>query len=138
MKKWKLFTGVALLFIFGVLVGAIGTGLFIRHMHPLFKNDPADRKAFILSRLNRELELSDNQRQRIEPILDRAQTRAFSLVQKHRNDMLAIVENGFMEIKNVLDPNQQEAFERLKLQLDERRKKIEGRFLPPAMRPRTD
>ena len=98
MKKWKLFSGVALIFVFGVLVGVIGTGLFVKHMHPLFKNDPVARKAFILKRLDRALELTDTQIQHIEPILEKAQIHASKLVQKNSREILTIIESSFLEI----------------------------------------
>ncbi len=133
MKKWKLFIGVGLLFIFGVLVGVMGTALFVKHNHPMFKHTPAERKAFVMKRLSRELELNDAQKQQVVEIVNRLHGQMVQRFQAHFTEVDAIVDGGFGEIKAVLEPNQLNALEKLREKLDRKRNKLKSRLFPSAL-----
>lgn len=126
--KWKLMAGVTLVFIFGALVGTLGTGVYLKHRHPSFKRDMAVRKTFIIKRLTRKLDLTDVQKRRIEKIVDQMHTMAEKRFQEHRKQMRNAFEQGFSEMKKELTPAQQN-------KLDEMRKKIEQRREKKGRRP---
>jgi hypothetical protein len=125
VQKIKISIGIGLLFIFGVLVGILGTGMYIKAKHPLLKDSPNERNAFILKRLNRELKLSDIQKQRVSEIVDRMQEHILNRFKQHQSEIAGVIENGFNQIKQELNPDQQEKFKRLKHKLDHRRRQLE-------------
>ena len=57
MKKWRLFTGVILVLVLGILIGGAGTQFYLRHKYHL-SLDRQDRAAHVLKTLSRELDLS--------------------------------------------------------------------------------
>ena len=62
MTRWKLITGIALVFILGALAGSIGTGFYFKHRYPPRITDPEARKAFILEKFSKELNLTRDQK----------------------------------------------------------------------------
>lgn len=126
--KWKLMAGVTLVFILGALVGALGTGVYLKHQHPFFKRDMGSRKTFIIKKLTRKLDLTNVQKRRIEKIVDQMHMMAEKRFQEHRKEMRKAFEEGFSEMKKELSPAQQK-------KLDEMIKKIERRRKEKGRRP---
>ena len=89
MKRWKLTVGIALLFICGILIGAIGTKLYLEHQYPRLK-DPKDRKAFFMKRLSKELDLTQDQKIKIGEIVEQieAKRREYSFQRQAEIDRL--------------------------------------------------
>ena len=75
MQKWKIVAGLLLVFVLGALTGALSTGMVLKRHHPFFSRAPEGRKAFIMKRLTRKLDLTAEQKVRIEAIIDRVQIR---------------------------------------------------------------
>ncbi len=128
MKKTKIIAGLIMIFILGALSGALGTGVVLKRHHPFFSGKPEGRKAFILKRLTRELDLSAEQRVRVAAIIDRVQSETFTQLREGRRLMRQKLESGFAEIRKELTPDQQRRFDEMKAEQERRRKERDRRF----------
>jgi len=137
MQKWKIIAGLLLVFVLGALTGALGTGMVLKRHHPFFSHQPEDRKAFIMKRLSRKLDLSAEQKVRIEAIIDRVQAETFQKMREGRRFMREHLEKGFAEIRKELTPEQQRRFDEMKAEREQRRKERGERFHGP-WRPEDD
>jgi Spy/CpxP family protein refolding chaperone len=134
MRKWKLVISVALVFILGVLVGSMGTGLYMKHrFHP--KKDPSEMRAFILERFSDKLDLTEVQRNKFKVIIDQVGERLEEHFRKTHSEIGEIVEPGFSQMREFLSPEQQEKFDELIKRL-ERHRKARPFHGPPGPPPR--
>ena len=130
MKKWRLITGVALVFILGVLAGSLGTHLYQRQWSERFWKDPAARRAVFLKRLTRKLELTEAQQKELKVIVEDLDRKLLSLRRERRGEIKGIIDEGFTRMKEKLNPDQQEKLEEFKARHEERMK--EGRIKRPV------
>lgn len=131
MKKWKMITGLLLVFALGALSGTLGTGIFLKHHHPFFSDRPEGRKAFIMKRLSRKLDLSEAQKIRIEAIIDRVQSETFRQIREDRRFIHEQLERGFAEIRQQLTPEQQRRFDEMRAERERHRKERHKRWHGP-------
>jgi len=122
MKKWKLVAGVASVFVLGLLVGSIGTGLYIRHRFPPPRKDHSERSAFLLKRFSHELDLTEEQRKKFKLIIDQVGKKLEDHFRKNHSEVGNIIEPGFSQMREVLSPDQKEKFDELKKRLDRHRR----------------
>lgn len=114
MSKWKIWLGLVVVFASGVLIGSVGTRLYLRHRitqvmsgeRPFFKN-------MFLVHLTREIELTNAQREAVERIADRASVSFRSLRKEHRGDVEAIFDQAVLDMKEHLSPDQQKEMDAL-------------------------
>lgn len=107
MKKWKLFVGLILVFILGVVAGSLGDRYLNKQRFERMRKDPATRKAFFMNRLSKKLNLSEEQRQAFEPILDQIEKRTREHRMAERSRMREIINDGFSQMRVHLTPEQQ-------------------------------
>ena len=131
MKKWKLAAGLLLVFTLGVLSGVLGTGMVLKRHHPFFSHKPEGRKAFLMKRLTRKLDLSEDQKDRIAAIIDRMQGEMITHFREGRRFRHQHLEKGFAEIRKELNPDQQRRFDELKAERERHWKKRRERFPLP-------
>lgn len=107
-KKWKLWSGLIALFLSGVLIGAVGSGIYLRHQIREFRagGHPAVRH-FILNRLTSELKLNDEQKTQVGKIVCRAQRELSQFRQEHRREIEEIFSRGMADMKPYLTVEQQ-------------------------------
>ena len=122
MTRWKLITGLALVFIFGALAGSIGTGFYFKHKYPPRITNPEARKAFILEKLSRELNLTPDQKNKIGEIIQQTEGKRHEFFVKHRLE----VEQSMVQIRGELDADQQKKFDALREDFEKRRRAREG------------
>jgi hypothetical protein len=103
MKKWKLITGIALVFVLGLLAGSLGARFYHRDWSERFLQDPAARKALILKRLTKDLSFIDETEKKLE-----------ALGLERRSAVKAIFDESFSQMKEKLDPQQQKKLEDLR------------------------
>lgn len=137
MQKWKIIAGLLMVFVLGALTGALSTDMVLKRHHPLFSGAPEGRKAFIMKRLSRKLDLSEDQKVRIEAIIDRVQSETFQHMREGRRFMHRQLEKGFAEIRKELTPEQQRRLDQMKAERERRRKERGERFHGP-WRPEDD
>jgi len=132
MSKWKIWVGLLVLFLSGVLIGSVGTRMYVRHkISGMFaKERPVIRDLFF-RRLTRELDLSKEQRQEIEKIASRAAEEFHALRGQHRGEAEAILDQAVSEMRKYLSPEQQEQLERIRKRMKTWRKRRRHGPPPP-------
>jgi flagellar biosynthesis chaperone FliJ len=111
----------ALTFLLGVIVG--GACVYYYAWSAGHWRPPFNRQSFV-SRLKRELDLSDTQVPQLEQILD-GSTRKFRAAQQQADAQLnAIREETRKEIRQILSPQQTQKFDELIRRWDERRRRL--------------
>ncbi|UCG21707.1 MAG: hypothetical protein JSU80_03775 [Deltaproteobacteria bacterium] len=112
--RWKLISGLLLVFVLGILVGSVGTGFYLKHrLDPIMKK-PRARKAFIMKKLSKELNLTPDQQTKIEPIVNQMIEKRIEYYRKTRPEIKTIMDQGFAQIKEELDDNQKEKLDELR------------------------
>ncbi len=124
MAKWKIWVGLLVLFVSGVLIGSISTRMYVRHqISGVFSRErPAVRNLF-MRRLTRELDLTNEQRQVVEQIASRTAEEFHEYHTRHRGEVEEIFDRSAAEIKKHLSPAQQEQFDELRKKMKDRHKK---------------
>ncbi len=122
MNKFKLATGVILVFLVGIFTGSLGTGIYFQQrISRVTSGEPPAhvRAGMLMKRLSNKLNLTDAQRIEVEKIVQDSQQKIFSLRRKVLPEMEKITEQSFLLIKNKLNNVQNE-------KLDVLYKKIKG------------
>lgn len=131
MKRWKIITALTLVFVLGVLTGVVGTGMAFKHGLPFGQRGPEGRKAFIMKRLERKLDLTADQKVRVAAIVDRRHNQAREQFRRHRQALQAFMTQSFAEIRTELTPEQQVKLDALQAEMEERFRKRGRRFHHP-------
>ena len=72
--KFKLYGGLIALLVSGIIIGSLGTGIYIRNkVTPFYEGGPAERRGMILDRLMKKLDLTPQQQIEVEAILRQTQ-----------------------------------------------------------------
>jgi hypothetical protein len=122
MKKWRLIIGVVVVFILGVLAGAIGTQLYQRQWSERFWKDPAERRALFLRKLTRELRLTEEQQKQFKVIIGEVDNKLEALHAERRAQVKKVFDEGFSQMKEKLNPDQQKKLEELRAKREPRLK----------------
>lgn len=130
MKKWKLVISVALVFVFGVLVGSLGTELYHKHLFARHKGDPSAKKAFILKRFSQDLDLMEDQKNEFKSIIDQLEDKREEHFRKSRSEFDKIMAGGFSQMKKLLESDQKNKLDML-IEKFERHRKDKPKFGPP-------
>jgi Spy/CpxP family protein refolding chaperone len=133
MKKWKPVTGVALVFVLGVVAGSLGTAFYHKYLFTRHKGDPSARKAFILKRFSQDLDLTEDQKNEFKSIIDQLEDKREEHFRKSRSELDKVMDQGFSQMKRVLSAKQQKKFDALKEKFEKRRK-ARAKFGPPRPR----
>ena len=123
MKKWKLIAGITLVFVLGVLAGAMGNELYHRHRIGRFMKDPAARRAVFLEKLTKELRLTPKQQESFRAIIEETDRQRKAFFQKKHTEIKMLVDKSFARMKEKLDPEQQKRLEELRAKHEKHRKK---------------
>ncbi len=108
LSRGTLWAGLLVLFLAGVLTGAVGTSLYSRYGdEQRWDRGPAARQERIMNRLTQELSLSPAQRAEIDSIVARAYLDLLRLRVHHQPDVDRILGVGMGEIKAKVSPEQQ-------------------------------
>ncbi|MBF0320643.1 MAG: hypothetical protein HQL01_12660 [Nitrospirae bacterium] len=107
MKKWKVFAGCLVIFMSGILAGAVVGGIFMKHkMEAVFHEGPPAFKRLILSKVSGELSLTGEQLREIEPIVEKAHIELKELRLRHQPEAETIIEAAISEMKKKLTEGQ--------------------------------
>lgn len=131
MERWKIITVLALVFMLGLMVGVVGTGVAFKHGTPFSPRSPEGRKAFFMQRLERKLDLTAAQKTRVAAIVDRRHAQARERFRRHRQAMRAFMVQGFEDIRKELTPEQQIKLDALQSEFEARFQKRGRRFHHP-------
>lgn len=124
MAKWKIWVALLVLFVSGLLIGSVGTRMYVRHkISSIYSRErPAVRNLFV-RRLTRELDLTREQREKIEEIASRAAEKFHNLHTQHRSEVEVIIDQSASEMKKHLSPAQQEQFDELRKRMKAQHKR---------------
>lgn len=114
MTKWRLWTGISLVFLSGLIIGAVGTGVYIKKsITGVLQGGPPAVKGVLVKRLAGELDLTGNQKSEIEKIVGEAQARLLSLRLQHQPEIEEIIERSLSRMKTKLSNEQQLKLDRI-------------------------
>jgi len=130
MKKWKLVTGLALVFAFGLLVGSFGTGVYIKHRFAPPKRDPSVMRAFLLKKFSQKLDLTEEQKNEFKKLIDQVGDKLEDHFRKTHSEIGKIIDQGSSQMRRVLSSDQQKKFEEL-IEKFKRHRKPKSKFGPP-------
>lgn len=114
MKKWKIWAGIALIFISGLLAGSAVTGLYVKHrLERIFHEGPPAIKKVIMRKLTSELSLTKDQKAEIEKIVSETQSGLQQLRLRNQPEIEKILDRGLEQMKTKLVSEQQAKIEKL-------------------------
>jgi hypothetical protein len=113
MVKLKLISGILLIFIMGVLVGSIGTGIFTKHRITRFLRGAEPPAPRILKKLTAELDLSELQQEKVEKILRQSRTQWVELRKKYQPEFQKIFDENIAQLKEPLNNEQRRKLDKL-------------------------
>ncbi len=122
MKRWKLVSGLLLVFVLGILAGSFGTRVYLKDRFAHLRKDPKARQAFIMRKLSKELELTQDQKTKIEKIVEQVGAKRRQFFLKNRPEIKRIMDEGFSQIKKELNNDQQKKLDALRKEFEKRRK----------------
>ena len=122
MKRWKLVSGLLLVFVLGILAGAFGTRIYLKDRFAHLRKDPKARQAFIMGKLSKELELTPDQKIKVEKIVEQVGAKRREFFLKNRPEIKKIMDEGFLQIKKELNNDQQKKLDVLREEFKKRRK----------------
>lgn len=114
MKKWKLWTGLIIIFLAGICIGAVGTGIFVRHtIFSLIQGGRPAVAKLVTKRLASRLDLSESQQAEVFKTVRKTQLRLLELRRRHQPETEEIISSGIAQIKTELSQKQQEKMDEL-------------------------
>ena len=122
MKRWKLVLGLLLVFVLGILAGSLGTRVYFKDRFEHLRKDPKARQDFIMRKLSKELELTQDQKTKIEKIVEQVGVKRREFFLKKRPEIKRIRDEGFAQIKKELNNDQQKKLDVLREEFERRRK----------------
>jgi Spy/CpxP family protein refolding chaperone len=118
--KIKVIAGILVVFLLGVIIGALGAGIFIEHKIRQFGTSEHALSKFFMRRLTRELKLTDAQKPEVAKILDQTDQEIRELLQKSFAEFAAIMQHRNTQLKAILTPEQQKKLDELTEQMQQR------------------
>lgn len=107
--KIKVVAGVLVVFLCGLLLGALGTSLVVaRQIKKFAEGGASARRTWIMRRLNRQLHLTETQRQAVQQIVDRTEEEISNLLRRAMSEFAEILRRQNAEIRPLLTPEQQQ------------------------------
>lgn len=122
MKKWRLMSGVVLVFVLGLLVGSVGTQLYHRYQIGHSWKDPAARRALFLQKLTGKLHLTEEQQREFKVIIEDLDKKREALNRERRVEINKIFDESFSRMNEKLAPEQHKSLEELKTSYEKRAK----------------
>lgn len=114
MKHWKPILGATAIFLCGILVGGIATGVVIRkRIHAALTRGPEACIPLIVRRLDWQLHLSGSQHQQVEAIMRDTQGELREIRHKVQPDVVKTLAESRERVSKVLTPEQQAKYKAL-------------------------
>jgi len=120
-KPWLIWSGLAVVFLCGLLLGIVSVTTYeeSQRQHK-WERGLAGLKPRAMKHLTRELNLSAEQQQQIEPILKQAETELLRLRMAQQPRVDEVLDRTRTTLKLQLNPDQQEKLEALYARLQQR------------------
>ena len=117
MLKVKTIAGILAVFLLGVIIGILGTGIFIRHSFRHFGEDEHSFRKVFMQRLTRELKLTEAQKPEVEKIVGDTEAEMHTLFQNSLTEFAKIMQSRNAKLKTVLTPEQQKKLDEIQEQM---------------------
>jgi len=120
-NKVKVSIGVLLVFALGILAGAFGTQAYMKYRVSHFVQRGQEARAeLFLERLSRNLDLTEAQRTEIGKIVRESHERLGQISRRCQPEIRGIIEHDFGMIREILNDDQREKFDRFQKRFHER------------------
>ena len=117
----KAIAGVSVVFLLGVITGALGTGIVVRRgIRQFVERAPDTHRNILMRRLTRELQLTETQRPQVEAIVQAGEEEIRAFMQQSHTDFSAMMQRRIAEIKAILTLEQQQQLDRIVERLQKR------------------
>lgn len=125
MKKWKIIASIIIVFLLGVLAGALVTHKSYQHrVEGIMKGESKTMREVIVRRLNRELHLDANQSEQLHSIVEETHAEIKKVRRQFRPQIEEVLARSQEKIRAILQPDQLEKYEQI---IAERKKRREDR-----------
>ncbi|MEI8355519.1 MAG: hypothetical protein WCG31_05440 [Deltaproteobacteria bacterium] len=112
MKDVKAVLGILLIFLLGIACGAVATHISCKsRMEKFVSGKPGMREEILLKRLSERLELDGRQRAAIQTVIGRTEAEMKEIKKQFRPQMKTVLENGRLEVRKILRPDQQKKYD---------------------------
>jgi hypothetical protein len=112
MKRFKGFLGVFLIFVFGVVVGAVlASAAITQKVRALAEGGPDRVVDAVADRLRKELNLDDQQREMLQHIVVDTQIKLSGIRQKTQPEVAAALQEAEQKVRGILNPEQVRKFD---------------------------
>lgn len=128
MNRWMAILAVLAVFLVGALAGVLGTHIFYSNVLRKPGGPPFMAARFFAERLERRLDLSAEQVDEIQAILERTRQESESMRLEMRPRVEGLLERTQVEIADTLSPEQRVIFEEMRR---DRRRRLEQFLLKP-------
>jgi hypothetical protein len=121
MKSPKLWIGLLVVFLAGLLSGVIISGLVLRHkVRGIIDGGPLVVREMLLQRLSSELKLNAEQLEQIAPIINQAHEELLKLRLRNQPEIGVIVNEALGSMLVILTPEQAQHLEEMHARFKER------------------
>ena len=122
MTQQRLWIGLMVLFLAGIVTGVAGTTLYWQYEHDRrSEQGPAAKQERLMKKLIHDLSLDTAQEAAIKPIVDRTHKNLLRLRFQHQPEVERILMEGMADMRTSLSPEQQR-------KLDELYARLRGRW----------
>lgn len=113
MTAWRARAGVMAVFALGFFCGAAAVYLYVLHIEQQVLRAPDTVAQLILMKLDRELDLTDQQRDQIHEVIRATRAEILHNSETALPRLIAIFDHSQAEIRTFLDPKQQARFDEM-------------------------
>ncbi|MFA6054774.1 MAG: hypothetical protein WC769_05300 [Thermodesulfovibrionales bacterium] len=125
MKKWKTIVSIILVFLLGLLAGALITHEIYKHrIENIIRGDPKAMRELIVQRLNHKLHLDTAQLEQLRVIVNETHAEIKNVRKQIRPQIEEILESSQNRVRAILRPDQLEKYEKI---IAERKKRRENK-----------
>lgn len=114
MKKWKVITGIVIIFLLGALAGSAATGIFFkRNVEQVLRGGSKAASELVAKRLSKALKLDAAQRSQLDQIVDEARKEMIDVRRQIRPQIRDILNRAQDKVNVMLTPDQREKFQKI-------------------------
>ena len=121
MKSWQVWAGILVIFLSGIVIGIVGSAAFFKHeiLVHVQEGPPAMRR-FVVNVLTRELDLNEEQTEKITPIITDAQKEMLKIRASVQPQVKDLIGKTIEQLDPVLTPEQQTKLHQMNQLLESR------------------
>jgi len=115
MNSWRIWLGLAVIFLSGLLTGVLGVGFYLRHTLRSFQEQgPSALDGVVVKGLDWKLDLSDQQRVQVTAAVEDTHREFMRFRAEHHDQLMAIMTAALDRLEGLIEPEQQPAWRRIR------------------------